>query len=55
MGRGYRRGDGTTLASAVLVAAAAVGLWMLRRPTSRLSQWVDREIDTAVHLPAVAR
>lgn len=28
-----------------------VGLWLLRRPDTRVSRWLDRSIDAALALP----
>jgi hypothetical protein len=50
-----RPGDGIALGSAGLIVSSAVALWMLHRPTSRLSQWLNREIDRAVRLPGGGR
>lgn len=36
----------------VVVAVSMTALWLLAKPTSRLSRWVDREIDKGLGLPA---
>jgi hypothetical protein len=41
----YRRGDGTLALFTGLLAGSAAGVWLLRRPTSWLSQLVDRQGD----------
>lgn len=46
-----RRGDGAVATFTALLAGSGVLIWMLHRPTSRLSQWLDREVDRAIRLP----
>lgn len=42
-----RRGDLFMAGTGTLLTSSVALLWMLSRPTSRLSQWLNREIDEA--------
>jgi hypothetical protein len=46
-----RRGDLSVAGLAALLVASTALLWMMSRPMSRLSQWLNQQIDQAVCLP----